>query len=331
MAIPMKRQMINIEQLRFPSGIAAAETLAGLHSRGDRAMRSARALGIACLLAAVNQFWHDGMIFIRESLDAFSSSTLVERLNKSVFGQSWMNRTVCFDWDPIFLAAGRSRGFAFRPACFSAARFAGRSSCRFCSIMASSRSNSIPIPRGESWCSGRSGAASPAWLLPDCSRSPSNGAASCEPLAVSVACSLKDRRELKGEMDEIEMPVAWFLDRTTLRPGGHEPAGARNLRNAFWQSFWPSPLSSSLALVACRVTGETDTTPVGAMGKVTQLLFGGLSPGNMNVNLMAANITAGAATSSADLLTDLKSGYLLGATASEFIAQFAGIFCRHRW
>ena len=30
MAIPMKRQMINVEQLRFPSGIAAAETLAAL-------------------------------------------------------------------------------------------------------------------------------------------------------------------------------------------------------------------------------------------------------------------------------------------------------------
>ena len=27
MAVPMKRQMINVEQLRFPSGIAAAETL----------------------------------------------------------------------------------------------------------------------------------------------------------------------------------------------------------------------------------------------------------------------------------------------------------------
>ena len=39
MAIPMKRQMINIEQLRFPSGIAAAETLRVLHSRGDRATR----------------------------------------------------------------------------------------------------------------------------------------------------------------------------------------------------------------------------------------------------------------------------------------------------
>ena len=86
-------------------------------------------------------------------------------------------------------------------------------------------------------------------------------------------------------------------------------------------------LTFFLALVACRITGETDTTPIGAMGKVTQLIFGGLSPGNMNVNLMTANITAGAAGSAADLLTDLKSGYLLGANPrKQFLAQFAGIF-----
>jgi uncharacterized oligopeptide transporter (OPT) family protein len=45
------------------------------------------------------------------------------------------------------------------------------------------------------------------------------------------------------------------------------------------------------------------------------------------VNLMSANITAGAATSSSDLLTDLKSGYLLGANPrQQFLAQFSGIF-----
>jgi uncharacterized oligopeptide transporter (OPT) family protein len=93
------------------------------------------------------------------------------------------------------------------------------------------------------------------------------------------------------------------------------------------QSIVAVLLSFFLALVACRVTGETDTTPIGAMGKVTQLTFGVLSPGNMNVNLMSANITAGAAGSAADLLTDLKSGYLLGANPrKQFIAQFAGIF-----
>jgi uncharacterized oligopeptide transporter (OPT) family protein len=42
---------------------------------------------------------------------------------------------------------------------------------------------------------------------------------------------------------------------------------------------------------------------------------------------MSANITAGAAGSAADLLTDLKSGYLLGAhPRQQFLAQFCGIF-----
>src|SRR2546430_6624907 len=72
---------------------------------------------------------------------------------------------------------------------------------------------------------------------------------------------------------------------------------------------------------------ETDLTPVWHMGNITQLAFGVLIPGNMNVNLMSANITAAAAASSADLLTDLKSGYLLGANPrQQFLAQFAGIF-----
>jgi uncharacterized oligopeptide transporter (OPT) family protein len=49
LAIPLKRQMINHEQLRFPSGMAAAETLRSLYSRGAEAMQKAYALlaGIA--------------------------------------------------------------------------------------------------------------------------------------------------------------------------------------------------------------------------------------------------------------------------------------------
>ena len=61
MAIPMKRQMVNIEQLRFPSGIAAAETLRALHSHGEKGLRAAKALGIAGLIAAVDKFWAEGL------------------------------------------------------------------------------------------------------------------------------------------------------------------------------------------------------------------------------------------------------------------------------
>ena len=53
MAIPMKRNLINIEKLKFPSGIAAAETLKSLHSKGGEAVTKARSLGIAGLLGAV--------------------------------------------------------------------------------------------------------------------------------------------------------------------------------------------------------------------------------------------------------------------------------------
>ena len=52
MAIPMKRQMINHEQLRFPSGIAAATTLKSLHLRGDEAVQQARSLFAAGAVGA---------------------------------------------------------------------------------------------------------------------------------------------------------------------------------------------------------------------------------------------------------------------------------------
>ena len=128
-------------------------------------------------------------------------------------------------------------------------------------------------------------------------------------------------------MESIETPMSWFaagqfISLIALALLAHASFGM-----PYWQSAFAVVLSFALALVACRVTGETDTTPISAMGKVTQLTFGALNPGNMNVNLMSANITAGAAGSAADLLTDLKSGYLLGAhPRKQFIAQFAGIF-----
>ncbi len=95
----------------------------------------------------------------------------------------------------------------------------------------------------------------------------------------------------------------------------------------WWMGIFSVLMTFFLAIVACRATGETDITPIGAMGKITQLFYGVIAPANITTNLMTACVTAGAAASSADLLTDLKSGYLLGASPrKQFIAQFLGIF-----
>lgn len=82
-----------------------------------------------------------------------------------------------------------------------------------------------------------------------------------------------------------------------------------------------------LAIVAARVSGETNVTPVGAMGKVTQLIFAVLAPGSPAANLMAANVTGGAASQCADMMHDLKTGHMIGARPSfQFVAQVCGAF-----
>jgi uncharacterized oligopeptide transporter (OPT) family protein len=92
-------------------------------------------------------------------------------------------------------------------------------------------------------------------------------------------------------------------------------------------------LTFLLSIVAARATGETDVTPIGAMGKITQLHYGYITPAQtasttagLTTNLMTASITAGAASHSADLLTDLKSGYLLGGNPrKQTISQLFGV------
>ncbi len=93
-----------------------------------------------------------------------------------------------------------------------------------------------------------------------------------------------------------------------------------------WAGLLALPLSVVMGVIAARVTGETDVTPTKALGPVTQLTFAGLLPGQLTPNIMSANITGGVGLHAADLLTDLKSGYLLGARPrQQVIGQLFGV------
>ena len=321
MAIPMKRQMINIEQLRFPSGIAAAETLRALHSHGERALRAAKALAVAGGLAAINQFWADGLRLVSPRLAPYSIDALMERFNQWALGKQWMGRTVLFSWDPVFLAAGALSGLRV-----SASMMLGGTLCWAVFVPILQQHGIVTSGYGElvQWT---------IWGGVACMVT--SGLLSFVLQWRSVIRSLRNLGKMfsRGEgaatsdVDAIETPTSWFIAGQLVSLVALAWLAHVSFAMPVWQSAVAVVLSFFLALVACRVTGETDTTPIGAMGKVTQLIFGGLSPGQMNVNLMSANITAGAAGSAADLLTDLKSGYLLGANPrQQFLAQFAGIF-----
>jgi len=325
MAVPMKRQMINVEQLRFPSGIAAAETLRALHAKGEKGIRAARALGVGGLFAAASAFLTDGLRLIKPQWESVQISTLVGRLSTATMGPGWIGRTVTFAWDPIFIAAGMFVGMRV-----AVSMLVGSVTCWMIFVPWLQ----THVPEAAGLTGFRSLVQWTLWAGTACMVTSGILAVLFQwKSALSAFRGLGDMLKKKGgsgkrdEMAAIEPPGSWFVlgqlvSLIALALLAHATFGM-----PYWQSLVAVLLSFALALVACRVTGETDTTPVGAMGKITQLTFGALSPGNMNVNLMAANITAGSATSSADLLTDLKSGYLLGAhPRKQFIAQFAGIF-----
>ena len=324
MAVPMKRQMINVEQLRFPSGVAAAETLRALHSHGEKGMRAAKALGFAGVIAALDKFWAEGLGLVGKHWEHLTSAALLTSAHKSLLGENlfkvWSGRTVVFSWDFIFVAAGAITGL------------------RVCVTMFISGTLCwavfVPVLQHQGVITGSGFRDVVQWTL--------WGGTACMVSSGLLSFVLQWRSALRAfrslgqmfsrggktdEVEAIETPMAWFAIGQVVSLIALAWLAHASFAMPYWQSVVAVLLSFALAVVACRVTGETDTTPIGAMGKVTQLTFGALSPGNVNVNLMAANITAGAATSAADLLTDLKSGYLLGANPrKQFLAQFAGIF-----
>ncbi|KAJ2724821.1 OPT super [Coemansia sp. Benny D115] len=80
-------------------------------------------------------------------------------------------------------------------------------------------------------------------------------------------------------------------------------------------------LALPLAVLGVRALGETDLNPVSGIGKVSQVVFAGVMPGNLVGNLVAGGIAEAGAQQAGDLMQDLKTGHLLNASPR---AQFAG-------
>jgi uncharacterized oligopeptide transporter (OPT) family protein len=124
----------------------------------------------------------------------------------------------------------------------------------------------------------------------------------------------------------VEVPASWFIGGTLAAGTACVLLGHWLFGITWWMGILAVLVTFFLSIVAARATGETDITPIGAMGKITQLVYGVVAPANITTNLMTASITSGAASHAADLLTDLKSGYLLGGNPRrQTISQLFGV------
>ncbi|MBX3214669.1 MAG: OPT/YSL family transporter [Labilithrix sp.] len=127
--------------------------------------------------------------------------------------------------------------------------------------------------------------------------------------------------------NDVEVPTSWFVGGLAVSATGIITVAHLYFEIPVHYGVLAVAMTFVLAIVACRATGESDITPGGPLGKIMQLTYGVLIPQSSTANLQTAGITAGSSHASADLLNDLKTGYLLGANPRrQFIAQALGIF-----
>ncbi len=79
-----------------------------------------------------------------------------------------------------------------------------------------------------------------------------------------------------------------------------------------WMGAIAVPMVFVFTLIAVNSTALTSITPTGALGKITQLTYGAIAPGNIKTNIATACISAEVAGSASNLIQNIKPGYMLG-------------------
>lgn len=92
-------------------------------------------------------------------------------------------------------------------------------------------------------------------------------------------------------------------------------------------AFISLPLILILTVICTNSMALTSWTPTGSLSKITQFTIGAMDRANPASNLIPAGMTAEVASNAANLLSDIKPGYMLGAKPrQQAIGHVIGIF-----
>lgn len=343
MAIPMKRNMVNQERLRFPTGTAAAVTIQSLFTQGQEALKKARALLWTAASAGVLPFLLElnvgGRLGLGRPTILPTQIGILDWLPGPAKHPATGAPTKPSDWTwhlelsaPYMAAAGMLVGLR----------------TTLSMLLGGVVAYYVLAPTAVNWewvnAAGETVTAVTAphkvyrehglWLGVSVLVASSLLAFGLQWKTIARSFrgfgkygeSAKEENAFERTVRETEVPMSWFVWGTVVFGSIAAWLADRYFEVPLMLGVIAVAMTFLLSLVACRVTGETDITPMGPLGKIMQLTYGVLIPRNATANLMAAGITANASGNAADLLTDLKSGYLLGANPRrQFMAQFLGV------
>jgi putative OPT family oligopeptide transporter len=318
-AFPLKRRFINDEQHPFPEGRAAGVVMDALHSGGaQEGLFKAKLLAITGLAAAALKLFQShaildklkaGFLTIPEHLDGW----IYKLGSPSIRGVPLRELTVRIDSEFVLWATGGLMGFStgvslMVGACINYLWLAPWMIER----------GDIParIVDGVSLYGFRTITTWSLWCGVAMMTTASLVAFFAKPgMLFQAFAGLFRRRAGDGEdvLRDIELPMKLFVGGIPLIGIlvvylAHEFFGIE-----YWLGAVAVPLVFVFTIIAAHSTALTAITPVGAMGKLTQLTYGIMAPKSIETNIMTAGITAEVTSNASNLLMDIKPGYMLGA------------------
>lgn len=310
-AVGLRRQMILVDKLPFPSGIATAEMLREMYARGREALARVSMLLAAGLLAVA--------VKLTETLAHLKPFALPGSSAVKPAGATLRNLSFAVEPSVLMVGVGALVGLRAGVSLLVGAVLAyGVIAPRLLELGWAAAGKPEDI-----WFGSLT-----KWLLwPGVTLMVTSSLTSFAFSWRSMAAAFRRRRGAGdgSAADAEDVSRAWFVRGVVVALVLSVVCQVWLFDIGVWAAAAGVLLTFVLAIVAARVSGETNVTPVGPMGKITQLLFGVIAPGQPAANLMAANVTGGAASQCADLMHDLKTGWLIGASPRrQAVAQCFG-------
>ena len=325
-AFPLKKRFINDEQLPFPEGYAAGVVMSNLHSdeSGKDGVFKAKVLGYSAVISALIETLRNGTVMnglklsfltIPEYWDDF----IYKFATPTILGTPLKSMTVQFETSLVMMGTGGLMGVKVG------------ASMLFGAVL----NYLILAPNliHEGVIAGASFKQITMWSL-------WSGAAMMttsslysffsKPAVFIEAFKRFSNKKENAEKDllkDIELPMSVFLIGIPLVGGLMVYLANVYFNIGYFESLIALPLIFIFTLIAVTSTGLTSVTPGGALGKLTQLSYAIISPGNTSTNIMAAGINGSVSLNASNLLSDIKPGYMLGAKPrQQAVGHVLGIF-----
>jgi uncharacterized oligopeptide transporter (OPT) family protein len=291
LSVPMRRHFVIEERLRFPDGIAAAETLIVLDARGSGARDAARSMAFGTVLSALT-------MALRE--DARLLGAVWYRIPEMLrLGPTGSTMGVGVSWSLLSFGSGMLLGMRVNASMLSGAILSW--------VIAPPlllQNHAIPqLLRRDVLL----------WVM-----WPATGmliAGGLTALVLKWPLLVRTFQNLSGaEIRSEDFPMRWVIAGSAICAVALVIVQHTMLGIPVWMTIVAMALSIPLMLVGIRVLGETNWGPISALSNMMQAIFGVIAPGQIMPNMVSSGVTGSVATESEGLMQVYKTGDMIGST-----------------